>query len=58
MGSTFTMCMNCACNEEDVAIYKCNYCEKIYCYVCSNTGIFSTKCPSCNEEGSILGIIG
>ncbi len=57
MASTFAMCMNCGCNEEDVEVYKCYDCNKTYCYVCANSGFFSTNCPNCNSGGTRLGKI-
>jgi hypothetical protein len=57
MASTFEMCTNCGCNEEAVEVYKCYECNGTNCYVCSNRGIFSTKCPNCDSGGQKLGEI-
>ncbi|EKD44177.1 MAG: hypothetical protein ACD_71C00218G0002 [uncultured bacterium (gcode 4)] len=52
MDRTFAMCTNCACNQDNVSIYKCLECWKFQCTVCIwNTGWFlwTSKCTSCNK---------
>jgi DNA-directed RNA polymerase subunit RPC12/RpoP len=55
--STFTTCKNCNCNEDEVKIYKCEECGKIFCEVCADPGFFVNRCPDCNERGLKLGVI-
>lgn len=57
MGSTFSMCMHCGCNENDVAVFKCHNCGTTFCFTCANHGFFSTGCPKCESGGSKLGNI-
>jgi hypothetical protein len=54
---SFAMCTNCGCNEEYTNVYKCEECSRTYCSVCSNSGIFSERCPACDIGGQRLGEI-
>jgi hypothetical protein len=54
---SFAMCTYCGCNENYIAVFKCDGCSRTYCDVCSNSGFFSQKCPNCDQSGNKLGEI-